>query len=55
LKREWLTGNVYQIGDAAVDDVRLYIYYNSRRLHTTLGDVTPMELENLLNKVSGLG
>lgn len=56
LKREWLTGNVYQTRDSAVDDVRLYIaYYNLRRLHTTLGDVTPIEFEKRLNKVSGLG
>lgn len=55
LKREWLTGNVYQTRDSAVADVRLYIaYYNSRRLHTTLDDVTPMEFENVLSKVSGL-
>jgi len=46
LKREWLTGNVYPTREDAVADVRAYIaYYNSRRLHTTLGDVTPMEFE----------
>ncbi len=46
LKREWLTGNVYQTREAAVADVRAYIaYYNSRRLHTTLSDMTPMEFE----------
>ena len=46
LKREWLTGNVYQTREAAVADARAYIaYYNSRRLHTTLSDMTPMEFE----------
>ena len=46
LKREWLTGNVYGTRADAVADVRDYIaYYNSRRLHTTLGDLAPMEFE----------
>ena len=46
LKREWLTGNVYPTREAAVDDVRANIaYYNSDRLHTTLGDLTPIEFE----------
>ena len=45
-KREWLTGNVYPTREDAVADVRAYIvYYNSRRLHTTLGDLTPIEFE----------
>lgn len=46
LKREWLTGNHYVTRDAAIRDVRDYIaYYNSRRLHTTIGDKTPIEFE----------
>lgn len=47
LKREWLTSNIYPTREAAVVDVRAYVvYYNSRRLHTTLGDRTPIEFEN---------
>ena len=46
LKREWLTGNHYATRDAAIRDVREYIaYYNSRRLHTTIGDMAPMDFE----------
>ncbi len=46
LKREWLTGNVYHAREQAVADVNAYIaYYNSRRLHTTVGDMTPIEFE----------
>lgn len=47
LKREWLTGNIFPTREAAIADVRRYmIYYNSRRLHTTIGDKTPIEFEN---------
>jgi len=46
LKREWLTGNVYPTREDAAADMRAYIaYYNSRRLHTTLSDNTPIEFE----------
>lgn len=46
LKREWLTGNRYVTRHAAIRDVHGYIaYYNSRRLHTTIGDKTPIEFE----------
>lgn len=46
LKREWLTGNLYPTREDAITDVRAYIaYYNSRRIHTTLGDVAPIEFE----------
>ncbi|GGY53761.1 hypothetical protein GCM10011297_28050 [Bacterioplanes sanyensis] len=46
LKREWLTGNIYATREHAVADVREYIgYYKFRRLHTTLGDATPIEFE----------
>lgn len=47
LKREWLDGNRYATREMAIRDVREYIaYYNSRRLHTTIGDKTPIEFEN---------
>ncbi|WP_370452136.1 integrase core domain-containing protein [Microbulbifer sp. GL-2] len=46
LKREWLTVNLYSTRKDAISDVRAYIsYYNSHRIHTTLGDVTPIEFE----------
>jgi putative transposase len=46
LKREWLTGNVYNTRDLATADVRSYVScYNSRRLHTTVGDMTPIGFE----------
>lgn len=46
LKREWLTGNIYHTRDTASADVQSYInYYNSRRLHTTIADMTPIEFE----------
>lgn len=36
-------------------DVREYVavYYNSKRLHSTLGYKTPMNYEKILNKVYG--
>ena len=35
-------------------DVEEYIrYYNHERLRTTLGDLTPINYENLQNQVSG--
>lgn len=46
LKREWTTGRIYHDKKAAINDVRAYIqYYNSRRLHTTINDMTPIEFE----------
>jgi transposase InsO family protein len=54
LKREWLTGNVYQTRESAIADTHSYIgYYNTQRIHTTIGDMTPIEFEKELNKVSG--
>jgi transposase InsO family protein len=47
LKREWVTGTIYPTREIAQADVKAYIaYYNSRRLHTTLDDMTPIEFEN---------
>ena len=35
-------------------DTEEYIrYYNHERLHTTLGDLTPINYENLQSQVSG--
>jgi len=46
LKREWLTGHIYPNRETAIQDVQSYMqYYHSRRLHTTLGDMTPIEFE----------
>ena len=57
LKREWTDGQLYRTRREAIDDVREYIasYYNSKRLHSTLGCTTPINYENILNNVSGIG
>ena len=55
LKREWVTGAVYPTAESAEHDIQAYIaYYNARRLHTTLGNETPIDFENALSKVSSL-
>jgi len=56
LKREWTDGQLYRSRQAVIADVREYVavYYNSKRLHSTLGYTTPMEYEKRLNKVSGI-
>ena len=56
LKREWTGDRLYQSRQAAISDVREYVavYYNSKRLHSTLGYKTPMNYEKDLNKVSGI-
>ena len=55
LKREWTGDRLYRTREEAIADVREYVavYYNSKRLHSTLGYTTPMDYEKILNKVSG--
>lgn len=55
LKREWTGDRLYRTREEAIADVREYVavYYNSRRLHSTLDYTTPMDYENSLRKVSG--
>ena len=57
LKREWTGDRLYRSRQEAMADVREYVavYYNSKRLHSTLGYKTPMNYEKILNKVSGNG
>ena len=56
LKREWTGDRLYRTRQEAIADVREYVavYYNSKRLHSTLGYKTPMDYEKTLNKVSGI-
>ena len=56
LKREWTGDRLYRPRQEAIADVREYVavYYNSKRLHSTLGYSTPMDYEKTLNKVSGI-
>jgi transposase InsO family protein len=56
LKREWTGDRLYRTRQEASADVREYVavYYNSRRLHSTLGYKTPPDCEKDLNKVSGI-
>ena len=57
LKREWTTDQLYRTRQEAISDVREYVmvYYNAKRLHSTLGCKTPSDFEKHLNKVSGNG
>ena len=55
LKREWTGDRLYRTRHEAIADVREYVavYYNAKRLHSTLGYKTPLDYEKKLNKVSG--
>ena len=57
LKREWTGDQLYRTRQAAIADVQEYVavYYNAKRLHSTLGYRTPMDYEKTLNNVSGNG
>jgi len=53
LKNEWLLNVVHLTRESMKADVEEYIrYYNHKRLHTTLGDLTPINFENLQSQVS---
>lgn len=55
-KEEWIGDQVYPTREAAIRDLHEYMkYYDGVRLHSTLGYRTPMEYENGLSRVSGLG
>ena len=56
LKREWTGDRLYRNRQEAIADIREYVavYYNAKRLHSTLGYATPLEYEKRLNKVSGI-
>lgn len=55
-KEEWIGDRVYYTREAAIRDMQEYMkYYDAVRLHSTLGYRTPMEYENGLGRVSGLG
>ncbi len=53
LKNEWLLNIVHLTRETMKLDVEEYIrYYNHERLHTTLGDLTPINYEKLQSQVS---
>ena len=56
LKQEWTGDRLYRARQDVIADVREYVavYYNSKRLHSTLGYKTPMNYEKDLSKVSGI-
>ena len=55
LKHEWLLNVSHLTRESMKRDVEAYIkYYNRERLHTSLGDLSPIEYENSFTKVCGL-
>jgi len=47
LKSEWIKGNVYATRKEAIKDIQLFIdFYNKKRLHSTLGYISPDDFEN---------
>jgi transposase InsO family protein len=56
LKREWISHRLYRTRHEAIADIREYVavYYNARRLHSTLGYKTPLDYEKTFNEVSGI-
>lgn len=56
LKNEWFFNLYYLTRDGMKKDVEAYIrYYNGVRLHTTIGDISPIEFENSQINMCGLG
>ena len=55
IKQEWIGDQLYPTRAHATGDLREYLmmYYNTKRLHSTLDYQTPVQFENNLNKVSG--
>jgi putative transposase len=47
LKQEWIGDVLYHTREQAISDIREYIavYYNAKRLHSSLGYMTPVEFE----------
>jgi len=56
LNGEWTGDRLYRTRQEAIADVREYVavYYNSQRLHSTLGYKTPLDYKKNLGKVSGI-
>lgn len=55
LKHDWILKVAQPTRDHMKADVAAYIkYYNSERLHTANGDLSPIRFENIFRNVSGL-